>query len=302
MLSVPLLLTVLLAQVPSVPRPGALACQDLQRIEVSPMNQALSEICVSPRFVTGFRFDAPVSVDLQDETRFEDVARNRTRVQLRPPKDMRPGERLRLSAKYLDGTPKDEVVFMLVAVEDEATRQVEVFRDQRSREALDLELKRERANNQRLKDELTQLRQSLRALREQNEDPPHLVGLILGLREDDAGYRIEKVDFSLMDLAEGSPLVVQVRVFRTASRVAFDLRLEGGNTETQRTLGASVWDARGEHARVVHVRRDDMTSQDGHQLMIVEVVTSSGWPHGQVSLRLQDEAEQGVTATGMQLR
>jgi uncharacterized protein (TIGR02268 family) len=296
------LLSLLLAEIPAAPRSSAVACQDTQRIELSRTTQVPPEVCVTPRRLTGFHFDAPVSVDLQDEARFEDVARGRTSVQLMPPKDMVPGERLRLSASYSDGRTKQDVVFILVATEDQATRQVEVFRDQRSREILDAELRQERAKNQRLLSELTRLRGEFEVLRERVADPPRLVGMILGLREDLGGYRFKKVDFSLLERAETSPGVRNVRIFRIASRVAFALKLEGGRfEEPQWELRASVWDERGEHVRVVHVQVDTTPSEDNLQLTIVEVEVTQDWPHGQVSLRLQNAASQGVTITGMKL-
>lgn len=297
----PLLLTLLLAEIPGVPRAGAVDCPDIQRIELSRRAQALPEICVSPGFLTGIRFDAPVSVDLQDENRFEDVARSRTSIQLMPPTAMMPGERLRLSMRYLDGASAHEVVFILVASGEHSTRQVEVFRDQRSRESLDAELRHEQTKNQRLREELAQLRRERDELRESAEDPPRLVGLALGMREDARGLRLTKVSGLLGDFRAESPSFTDVNVFRIASSVAFELRVAVNAIDPSRKYTVSVWDERGDHAQVVHVRLGLQLDENQRRPVFVETRIATDWPHGKVSLRLQDAASQGLTVTGMDM-
>src|SRR5690349_8383226 len=99
--ALPLMLTLSLTQNPTPP--GTMGCEEIQRIEQARTTLAPHEFCVSPGLMTGVFFDAPVSVELQEEFRFEAVSRGRTSISVMPPRDMAPGERLRLSARYVDG-------------------------------------------------------------------------------------------------------------------------------------------------------------------------------------------------------
>ncbi len=112
----------------------AAACLEVQRVELSRAHGGSREICVSPGLLTGLVFDASVVVDLEEEIRFTEVSRGHTSISLIPPGDSVEGERLRLTARFRDGT---SVTFMLVVHTGQATRQVEVYRDGRARESFE---------------------------------------------------------------------------------------------------------------------------------------------------------------------
>ena len=57
-----------LLQGSEAPRSGP--CEEIQRIELSAPPAASQEVCVSPGLMTGFTFDVPAVVELQDEVRF----------------------------------------------------------------------------------------------------------------------------------------------------------------------------------------------------------------------------------------
>lgn len=157
-----LLVLVLLQGAPGAKPSSVIACEDNPRIALSQEPAAVvREICVSPGSMTGFLFDAPFSVELQDEVRFVEVLRGRSGISLVPPQDMAPGERLRLTARLGEGESQRSVTFMLVAQPGQATRQVEVYRDRRTRESYEQEIEQERAKNQKLREENQQLRTRL---------------------------------------------------------------------------------------------------------------------------------------------
>lgn len=159
MLPPSLLALVLLQGAPGAQPSSVVACEDNPRIELSREPAAVvREICVSPGSMTGFLFDGPFSVELQDEVRFVEVLRGRSGISLVPPRDMAPGERLRLTARLGEGESQRSVTFMLVAWPGQATRQVEVYRDRRTRESYEQEIEQERAKNQKLREENQQLR------------------------------------------------------------------------------------------------------------------------------------------------
>src|SRR5687767_5653785 len=98
------LVLVLLQGAPVVEPLPAAACEDVRRIELSREPTARGrEICVGLGLMTGLLFDAPVSVELQDEVRFVEVTRGRSGIGFVPPRDMAEGERLRLTARFVDG-------------------------------------------------------------------------------------------------------------------------------------------------------------------------------------------------------
>src|SRR5687768_16890152 len=139
----------------AVESPPEAACQDVQRIELALAPTAMArEICVSPGLTTSLRFDAPAIVDLQDEVRFEEVVRDRTLLTLIPPPEMAAGERLRLTIRFEGEPPSSGLTLMLVGHSGRATHQVEVSRDERTRESLRQELLQERARTEQLREAL----------------------------------------------------------------------------------------------------------------------------------------------------
>jgi uncharacterized protein (TIGR02268 family) len=140
-----LLVLALLQDSPLTPPSAGADCQEVQRLELSLELGRSWEICVSPGLLTGFVIDSIARVDVEDELRFAEVMRGRTSISLMPPRDMRPGERLRLTARLTQGELSDSITFVLVAHEGQATRQVEVYRDERTREAFLNEVAQEHA-------------------------------------------------------------------------------------------------------------------------------------------------------------
>ncbi|MET0404477.1 MAG: DUF2381 family protein [Cystobacter sp.] len=142
------------------------SCPDRVRVDLSARaSLPTPEICISAGILTGFIFDRPVSIDLQDEVRFGEVLRGRAGISLVPPSDLTSGERLRLSIHFEQDPPEKKVTFVLVSYPGQATHQVDVFHDSRSQDSLRHELWEERLNNVALREENQTLREELRAAR-----------------------------------------------------------------------------------------------------------------------------------------
>ncbi len=157
-----LMVLVLLQGSPVAQSPFVANCEDVERVELSlASSEVAHEICISPGLMTGFLFDVPASVELQDEVRFAEVLRGYGGISFVPPKDMASGERIRLTVRFGEGESQQGITFMLVARRGQATRQVEVYRDPRPRESYRQEVERERAKNQKLLEENQQLRAQL---------------------------------------------------------------------------------------------------------------------------------------------
>ena len=106
-------------------------CESRRRFELSLPTTPDHEICIGPGLMTSFLFDTPSVVKLQDETRFQQVIRGRTAISFMPPRDMLPGERVRLTAELETDGPPQLVIFTLVMQTHQATHQVDVYRDRR---------------------------------------------------------------------------------------------------------------------------------------------------------------------------
>lgn len=62
-----ILALMLLQGSPAMGSSSVTACEDLRRVELSLSPEAMREVCISPGLMTGFRFDVPVVVELQDD-------------------------------------------------------------------------------------------------------------------------------------------------------------------------------------------------------------------------------------------
>jgi uncharacterized protein (TIGR02268 family) len=174
-----MLMFVLLKGAPFSQPPVDVPCEDMRRIELSQdPTAATREVCVSPGLVTSFLFDTRAEVDIQDEVRFVEVMRGRGGIGLVPPRDMAPGERLRVTVRFGGVATQERVTFVLVAYSGQATRQVEVYRDQRSRESYLDEVAQERTKVRQLISDLHQLRSQLN---QANEFRGLVFGRMLGL-------------------------------------------------------------------------------------------------------------------------
>ncbi len=241
-LSSPLFLLVLalLQGSPVVEPLPAAGCEDVRRIELSRNpTKGGREICVSPGFMTGLFFDASVSVELQDEVRFVEVTRGRSGISFVPPRDMVEGERLRLTARFTDGASQEAIAFTLVAYSGRATHQVEVYRDQRTRESFQQEVTQERARSQQLSEENQRLRGELERMRARLEQPVGLRDVIISGAMGAAGVAAQP----LLDLAERAGREISANrgvCYRSATNVAVAVWLRNSGAEPWTVAGASL--------------------------------------------------------------
>ncbi|WNG16267.1 DUF2381 family protein [Cystobacter fuscus] len=296
----PLMLTLLLTQNPAPP--GTMGCEEIQHIERARTALAPHEICVSPGLMTGVFFDVPVSVELQDEFRFEEVSRGRTSISVMPPRDMAPGERLRLSARYLDGGhPEDAVTLFLVTSPGQATRQVEVFRDTRTRESFERELKQERAENQRSHQELTRLRLEFEQFRENHADPRQLRWLISSGSMAREGVRARTFKKSLIGY-ENSELRVDRGVsYRSEYRVAVELWLVPSGSRPWRSTTATATVGSNKELRVFYTWQPEASVVNVAFLVIVEMEPPSAGSSRECKLSINDDLGNKFHITGIEL-
>ncbi|HYO54664.1 DUF2381 family protein [Archangium sp.] len=269
---------------------SAAACEDSQRIELA-LTPAVAarEVCVSPGIMTGFIFDsAPVFLELQDEVRFVEVQRGRLGISFVPPGDMMPGERLRLTARLGTGVSQEIITFMLVAHRGQATRQVEVYRDKRTRESYQQEADQERAKNHQLRQENQQLRAQL----EQHQ----------GLRSLIANKMVGPLGIQTLALKPDEPerpdraLSFRRGVsYRTEKTVAAEVWVRNSSSEPWTATGASLVGANGKEMPGIRLRQEEAIAPDKVNSVIVEVDATRIEARGDLELRLWDAGSRAVT-------
>jgi len=121
----------------------------------------VQEVCISPELPITFLFDSPLvpgSLELQERERFKDVAPGMRSFTLHPPADLQIGERFKVMVRFADGAAPTSATFMLVSHPALGTRQVDVFRLERTVEDYQKETRKEREKSQQLGQELERMR------------------------------------------------------------------------------------------------------------------------------------------------
>jgi uncharacterized protein (TIGR02268 family) len=293
--SISILALVLLRSAPVVqPAPAAPSCRSVQRIELS-LTAGTYEICVSPGLLTGFVFDAPVVVDLQDEVRFMEVTRSRTSISIIPPVDMTPGERLRLTAAFGDGSVQGRVTFILVAHSGQAAHQVEVYRDKRTRESFQHEMEQERARNEQLRNELERLQHRFEQLSIECGDPGGMRRLIASRAMGKDGIRAQDFRKELIGYTEGMLSVVRGVSYRSTYRVAVEVWLRNDSPEPWTAADAALVDATGAKLPGIRLWQEGAIPPKERRLVVVEADAGSGEPVGDITVVLREDGPRSIS-------
>ena len=236
--------------------------------------------------MTNFIFDARAEVELQDEARFAAVSRGRTTISILPPHDMAPGERLRFTALLGDGNSQQRVTFLLVAHSGQATRQVEVYRDQRTPESYQQELAQERAEHQRLREELERMRVQL-------ERSSGLRGLIASKVVSSRGVQTRPME-EVREPPEGALAFRRGFTYRTDKTVALELWVANMSSEPWMAVDVSLVDARGKELQGLKLRQDSPIPPGSDGPVILEVAASRAEMRGKLTLTLGDGGARSI--------
>jgi uncharacterized protein (TIGR02268 family) len=279
-----LLVLALLHGSPVVESLPAAVCEDVRRIELSRLpTRGEREICVSPGLMTGLIFDAPISVELQDEVRFVEVTRGRSGISFVPPRDLVEGERLRLTARFMDGASPESIAFTLVAHSGRASHQVEVYRDRRTRESFQQEAVQERAKHQQLSEENQQLRGELERMRARLEQPAGLRDVIISGAMGTNGVEAFPLT-GLKEVPERDLWATRGICYRSDGRVAAAVWVRNSGTEPWTMVGASL-SIHGEPMKGV-VWQGEPVAPGATGLVVVEVTGASAALRGDATLSL----------------
>lgn len=293
--------TLLMASMAQAAPPGqnvlSAACPEVEYFNLSqsaPLEGR--EICVSPGILTGIIFDLPVEVDVQEELRFMSLLQGQREIALRPPQDMAPGEKLRLTAKLGKGTTRQEVTFLLVARTGQATHQVEVYHDTRSRESILQEATEEHVKNQKLQEENQRLLTELERVRTELHRFSGLTGAYLS----DA---LTSFGITALGLTSDRPPVpvfaTEVRSYRSFKSVAIQATINNTSTEDWTAIGVSLFDTQGRPLEGMVLTHASTIAPQKKGEVFLEATTASDAFHGTYTLNLLENGPRTATLSGV---
>ncbi|MFY0577785.1 DUF2381 family protein [Cystobacter fuscus] len=198
-------------------------CEDIRRLELSPPVLSPPRICVSPGTLTGVIFDHPVVVELQEEVRFVEITRGRTGIAFIPPRDLRPGETLRLTAVLGVGETSQNLTFVLVAHPGHGSHQIEVNYNQRNWQSMNDALSQALLANRRLNAENAALEEEGIRMRAQLARPTGLCGAYAGGQLSQNGITSRRIDVPLAP--DGALGALHAVTYRGRSNIAVEVML-----------------------------------------------------------------------------
>jgi uncharacterized protein (TIGR02268 family) len=193
------------------------------------------EVCISPGLGTMIVFFGAelvlAGVTLEGSERFTVMEGGKSSLSLLPSEDVVPGERLKLTVRFVGKEAPASASFLLVAHPARATRQVEVFRQKRTMASYQQSEKEKEAQVQQCREENARLRANC-------EKPQGLRGLIASGLVDDDGIATRDIRYRVTRHPANPFAVVKVVSYCSKKLVAVVLALKVPR-------GAAPWEAVG---------------------------------------------------------
>jgi uncharacterized protein (TIGR02268 family) len=248
-------------------------------------------LCISPEIATSLLFDTPLhpgAVEVQAAEREMQLAQGRDFVTLLPSARLLPGEWRKLTVRYGDGAAPNEATVLLYVHPAQAARQVEVRRRVRTVTSLQREVHQWREQARRCEEESAQFQAA-------QGRPEGLRGLLsAGLMDKQGITSADLLHPKRVRWPQGSALKpVEVRGYRSSSRVAVELRLEFPAGEQPWVAErAELEDVRGRKLRVLPLWQEAMTGARDQVHVIVEAEAAASEAHGLYDLVLKEAGGQ----------
>jgi uncharacterized protein (TIGR02268 family) len=220
-----LLALALLVSATATAQPRAIPCETgIRRIELKtePTGE-VPELCISPGLSTTILFDGaellPGGVSLEGQERFTLVDWSNTMLRLLPSERGVPGERFRVTVRFRDGAAPASAAFWLVVSPGQAERWVEVYRQQRTVESYQQEVKEKEA-------QLQQCREDNARLHAEKESPGGFAGLFATGLIGEEGVRAKLLTNSIKEHPRNAVPIGQVVSYRSETTVAVGVWLK----------------------------------------------------------------------------
>nr|CAF05641.1 hypothetical protein [Archangium disciforme] len=244
----------------------------VRRIEFSAENfEAMTtpEVQISPGVSTTFEFNSALlqeKVAVEGADRFSLVDIGRSTLRLVPSEQVLPGERLRVTVRFLDGAAPVGMAFILVAHPAQAERLVEVWRNQRTVESYQQESKEARAEAQRCHEENERLRAEYAG-------PGGLAGLLANRVIGKSGVSVKPLDFEkeVRQRPGDAIRILRAWSYRSANRVSVLMDLDYPEA-AQRWIaqGASLVSKTGETLSMLPVWQEAPVANARIRRLVVE--------------------------------
>ncbi len=188
--------------------------------------------------------------------------------------------------------PQQQASFLLVARRDQATHQVHVNHDTRTRESLLQEIEREHARNRKLQEDNQRLRQqsaqeSSRFGQLTGLSGAHLLGLL-----DATGVRAQSL---LITDTAGVVTTSTVISYRSQKQVGLNLRAENKSDEPWTAVGASLKDVQGKIWEGVRLTQKSPALRGDFATVFIEVEAAPTELQGKVTLTVWEAGPQTVS-------
>ncbi|WP_043321600.1 DUF2381 family protein [Corallococcus coralloides] len=193
-----------------------------RRIELRPEGaEVISEVMISPGLSTMLLFDSELQregIELEGRQRFSLVDVGQATLRLMPTASATPGERFKLLVRFRNGAAPATAVFSLKVHPAKAEATIEVYREQRTVETYQQEIRDARAELLRCKEELTRMVSD-------HEVPGGLTGILIHDALDPGGVTGQVLTRAVGKTAANGLGATAINSYRSSKLVAVDVRI-----------------------------------------------------------------------------
>ena len=270
--------------------------QATRRIELAATGQAVPEVVVSAGLSTVLLFDSELDregVELEGREHFSLLEVGQTVIRLIPSPHPGPGARMLMTVRFRDGAAPQRASFLLKVHPARAESVVEVYREKRTLETYQQEVREVRAVALRCQEE------NARLLSERDL-PSGLTGLLATGVLEWGGVAVVALT-KVTRPASGSGFEVRFMYsYRSAKRVAFEATIGVAvGRQPWMASGATIKDGSGGELKVLRVWQQEAIAPGQQGRVIVEAQYPSGTPPRVFSLRLWEEGSRVITLGGV---
>nr|WP_171447374.1 DUF2381 family protein [Corallococcus carmarthensis] len=222
-----------------------------RRIELIPEDTgSASEVVVSPGLSTMLLFDSELQregIELEGRQRFSLVDVGQATLRLVPSANATPGERFKLVVRFRDGAAPLTAVFLLKVHPAKAEATIEVYREQRTIETYQQEIRDARAEVFRCKEEQARMMS-------EHKSPGGLTGILINGGLDPRGVAGQVLARAAANMAANGLEAPVVNSYRSSKLVAVDVWIDvKTGTLPWRAEGATLKGRSGEELKVLRV-------------------------------------------------
>ncbi|WP_223763970.1 DUF2381 family protein [Corallococcus sp. AS-1-6] len=256
-----------------------------RRIELSPERAELvSEVMISPGLSTMLLFDSELqrqSIELENRQRFSLIDVGQATLRLVPSASATPGEWFRLRVRFRDGAAPSSAMFLLKVHPAKAEATIEVYREQRTIETYQQEIRDARAELLRCQDDLTRVVSEHKA-------PGGLSGILFNDGLDLNGVEGQVLAKTVARMAANGLGAPVVKSYRSSKLVAVDAWIDvKTGTHPWTAEGATLKDKSGQELKILRVWQATPILPGGPEgRVIVEAEAPATAVHGPFSLKL----------------